>query len=107
MAMTAVRPAAVTATVQVASAPWGSRVSLDCRWVGATTGADAKVKRVYRLVAVPRDGGPSQTLAQWAVLPGQDVKVAGSTNLAASGIASIELRAVADDLLLLRARPLV
>jgi hypothetical protein len=105
VAMTAVKPAAVTATLQVAPAPWGSRVSLDCRWVGATTGADAGVKKVYRLVAVPRDGGAVQTLAQWEVLPGQDAKVVGSTNLAASGIASIELRAVADDSVLLRAQP--
>jgi hypothetical protein len=105
VAMTAVQPAAVTATLQVAPAPWGSRVSLDCRWVGATTGADAGVKKVYRLVAVPRGGGAVQTLAQWEVLPGQDAKVVGSTNLAASRIATIELRSVADDSVLLRAQP--
>lgn len=106
VAMSTVKPgAAVTATLQVTPAAWGTRVSLDCRWVGAATGADAGVKKVYRLVAVPRDGGPTQTLAQWAVLPGQDAKVVGSTNLATSGIATIELRAVADDSVLLRARP--
>jgi Putative zinc-finger len=105
VAMTAVQPAAVTATLQVAPAPWGTRVSLDCRWVGATGGPDAGVKKVYQLVAVPKDGGTPQTLARWAVLPGQDAKVMGSTNLPASGIATIELRAVIDDSVLLRARP--
>ena len=105
VAMTAVRPAAVTATLQVTPAAWGSRVSVDCRWVGATTGPGSDVKKVYRLVALPRGGGAPQTVAQWAVLPGQDVTVDGSTNLAADQIGSIELRAVADDVVLLRAQP--
>jgi hypothetical protein len=105
VAMTAVRPAAVEATLQLAPAPWGTRVSLDCRWVNTPAGTDPNVKKVYRLVAVPRDGGAEQVLAQWAVLPGQDAKVTGSTNLATSRIATIELRAVADDSLLLQASP--
>ena len=107
VAMTAVRPAAVTATLQVTPAAWGSRVSVDCRWVGATTGPGWDVKKVYRLVALPRGGGAPQTLAQWAVLPGQDVTVDGSTNLAADQIGTIELRAVADNEVLLRAQPRV
>jgi hypothetical protein len=105
VAMTAVRPAAVTATLQVTPAAWGSRVSVDCRWVGPTTGPE--VKKVYRLVALPRGGGAEQTVAQWAVLPGQDVVVDGSTNLSADQIGSIELRAVADGAVLLRAQPRV
>jgi hypothetical protein len=97
----------VTATLQVTQVAWGSKVSVDCRWVGTPAGADPTVKKVYRLVAVPVGGGAPQTVAQWAVLPGQDAKVVGSTNLAASGIATIELQAVADDAVLLRARPAV
>lgn len=104
VAMTPVRPAAVTASLQLTSATWGTRVSLDCRWVGATTGP-AGVKKTYRLVAVPRGGGAEQVLAQWAVLPGQDAKVTGSTDLAPGNIASIELRAVADGAVLLRTTP--
>jgi Putative zinc-finger len=106
VAMSTVKPgAAVAATLQVAPTSWGTRVSLDCRWVGAATATDPGVRKVYRLVALPRDGGKPQTLAQWAVLPGQDAKVVGSTDLAAGRIASIELRAVADDSVLLRAQP--
>ena len=33
------------------------------------------------LVALPRGSGAPQTVAQWEVLPGQDVIVDGSTNL--------------------------
>ena len=105
VAMTPVRPAAVTATLNVTPASWGTKVSLDCRWVGPTTGAGSGVKKTYRLVAVPRDGGDPQVLAQWAVVPGEDAKVAGSTDLAASGIAAIELQAVADDAVLLQSKP--
>ena len=46
-------------------------------------------------------------MAQWSVLPGEDAKVVGATDLPASGIATIELQAVADDAVLLRARPAV
>jgi hypothetical protein len=105
VAMTPVRSAAVTATLDVTPAAWGTKVSLDCRWVGATTGAGSGVKKTYRLVAVPRDGGDPQVLAQWAVLPGEDAKVVGSTDLATSGIAAIELQAVADDAVLLQSKP--
>ena len=105
VAMTPVRPAAVTATLDVMPAAWGTKVSLDCRWVGPTTGAGSDVKKTYRLVAVPRDGGDPQVLAQWAVLPGEDAKVVGSTDLVTSGIAAIELQAVADDAVLLQSRP--
>jgi len=105
VAMTPVRPAAVTATLDVMPAAWGTKVSLDCRWVGPTTGAGSDVKKTYRLVAVPRDCGDPQVLAQWAVLPGEDAKVVGSTDLVTSGIAAIELQAVADDAVLLQSRP--
>jgi hypothetical protein len=105
VAMTPVRPAAVTATLDVTPAAWGTKVSLDCRWVGATTGAGSDVKKTYRLVAVPRDGGDPQVLAQWAVLPGEDAKVVGSTDLPTSSIAAIELQAVADDAVLLQSKP--
>ena len=105
VAMSEVRPAAVTGTLRVTPASWGTRVSLVCRWVGATTPADAGVKKTYRLVAVPRDGSDERVLAQWSVLPGDDATVVGSTDLATAGIARIELRAVADDAVLLEATP--
>jgi anti-sigma factor RsiW len=107
VAMTPVRPAAVTATLRVTPVAWGSRVSVTCRWVTTPPGTDPNVRKIYRLVALPRGGGAPQTVAQWSVLPGEDAKVVGATDLPASGIATIELQAVADDSVLLRARPAV
>lgn len=103
VAMSAVRPVAVTGTLQVTPAAWGTRVSLDCRWVGPASGWETGVRKTYRLVAVPRDGRVPQTLAQWSVLPGEDATVVGSTDLSPDAIARIELVAVADDAVLLRA----
>jgi hypothetical protein len=105
VAMTPVRAAAVTGTLQLTPTTWGTRVSLDCRWIGATDGADWNRKKTYRLVAVPTDGTESRVLAQWAVLPGEDATVVGSTDLATELIERIELRAVADDAVLLEADP--
>jgi anti-sigma factor RsiW len=107
VAMTAVRPAAVTATLQVTKVAWGSKVSVDCRWVTTPPGTDPNVRKIYRLVALPRGGGAPQVVAQWSVLPGEDAKVVGATDLPAAGIATIELQAVADNAVLLRARPAV
>jgi hypothetical protein len=104
VAMTPARGAPVTGTLRVSPADWGTRISLDCRWVDGAEVADPDVRKVYRLVAVPRDGGDAQVLAQWAVLPGQDATVAGSTQLAASEIARFELTALSTHEVLLRAR---
>ena len=83
---------------------WGTKVSLVCRWVGSTDGTDPAERKTYRLVAVPRDGSEPQTLAQWSVLPGEDATVVGSTDLTPDQIATIELRA-GNDTVLLRAGP--
>lgn len=103
VAMTAVRPAAVTGTLEVTPADWGTKVSLVCRWVDSATWTDGAERKTYRLVAVPRDGREPQTLARWSVLPGEDATVVGSTDLTPDQIATIELRAVADDAVLLEA----
>jgi hypothetical protein len=104
-AMTPVRPAAVTATLHVTPTDWGTRVALDCRWVGAASGEGWGDKKAYRLVAVPSDGSESRVLAQWAVTPGEDARVVGSTDLPTDRIARIELRSVTDDAVLLEAGP--
>jgi hypothetical protein len=102
--MEAVRPAAVTGTLEVTPVDWGTKVSLVCRWVDSGTWTDRAERKTYRLVAVPRDGGEPQTLARWSVLPGEDATVVGSTDLTPDQIATIELR-TADDAVLLETSP--
>lgn len=102
VAMNPVGSTTVTARLRLTPTDWGTRVALACRW---TPGPEVGAKKVFRLVAVPRDGGRPQVLAQWALDPGEDARVTGSTNLATGEIASVELRAVADGAVLLRAPP--
>ena len=103
VAMTEVQPAAVTGTLEVTPVDWGTKVSLVCRWVGSSTWTEPGERKTYRLVAVPRDGSEPQTLARWAVHPGEDATVVGSTDLRPDQIASIEMRSVPDDAVLLEA----
>jgi anti-sigma factor RsiW len=103
VAMSALRPVAVTGTLQVTPVAWGTKVSLVCQWVAPSDDAAGWSRKAYRLVAVPRDGGEPQTLATWAVHPGEDATVQGSTDLTTDDIARIELRLVDDDSVLLRA----
>jgi Putative zinc-finger len=106
VAMSTVKPgAAVTATLKLTPAAWGTKVSADCQWIGATTWSATDPQKVYRLVVVPRGGGAPQNVAQWAVHPGEEAKVVGSTDLSPDRIKSIELQAVADGSVLLRAQP--
>jgi hypothetical protein len=106
VAMSTVKPgAAVTATLKLTPAAWGTKVSADCHWIGATDWPATGAQKVYRLVVVPRGGGAPQNVAQWGVYPGQDATIVGSTNLAPDRIKSIELQAVADGSVLLRAQP--
>jgi hypothetical protein len=81
VAMTAVRPVPIDASFQLQAVKWGTKVHLTCTYVGAAPGDGPYDKIVYRLVAVPRDGGPAQNVAQWSVVPGEDATVDGATDL--------------------------
>jgi hypothetical protein len=105
VAMQPARSAPVTGKLLVTPVDWGTKITLDCRWVEGSAAAASDDREVYRLVVVPRDGSTPQVLAQWAVWPGEDATVVGSTELAADQIRSFEVTAVsAADEVLLRAK---
>jgi hypothetical protein len=104
VAMSPVRSTAVTGTLHLTEASWGTQVSLDCQWVGSAA-ADWDDKKTYQLVAVPTNGTQPRLLAQWALVPGEDATVVGSTDLATDRIARIELQESADKTVLLEADP--
>jgi hypothetical protein len=103
IAMAPARTTAVAGTLEITPVDWGTRITLNCTWLDHAKPAYPDVKKVYRLVAVPRDGGEPQVLAQWAVVPGQDATVTGSTDLAPKDIAEIEMTAASTQQVLLRA----
>jgi len=97
IAMTAVGAAPVEATFRLEQVAWGTKVHLRCTYVGGTEargryGASDRV--VYRLVAEARNGGREQTVAQWAVLPGREATLEGSTDLTPGQIDRMRLETV-------------
>lgn len=112
IAMTAVRAAPVDATVRLEQVAWGTKVHLRCTYiggvggVGGVDGAPARGpygpldRAVYRLVVVPRGDGREQTVAQWAVLPGQDATLEGSTDLSPEQIDRMRLETLDGSVLL-------
>lgn len=105
MAMTAVRPAPVEATVRLARVAWGTQVRLRCTYVGDVSPGRGPYERlVYRLVVAARAGGPEQTVAQWGVRPGQDAVLVGSTDLTPGQIGRLRLE-TADGTVLLETEP--
>ena len=95
--MTAIREAPVDAKFRLEPVAWGTKVHLRCTYIGGTQarGPYGPLDRViYRLVAVARDGGREQTVAQWAVLPGQDATLEGSTDLAPDQIDRMRLESL-------------
>jgi len=91
VAMTANRPVPVDASFQLQSVKWGTKVHLTCTYTGTSSGNGPYDRVVYRLVAVPTDGGAEQNIAQWSVLPGEDATVDGSTDLQPSQIDHLAL----------------
>lgn len=104
VAMTAVRPAPVEATVRLQQVAWGTKVYLRCTYVGESPSQRPYDRVLYRLVVITRDDGREQTIARWAVRPGEDATVNGSTNLAPSQIGQLRLEA-ADGTVLLEGEP--
>jgi hypothetical protein len=92
LTMTPLASAPVTATVQLDSVDWGTRVNLECTYQDVSSlPPDKWGARTYRLVVVPRDGGEVQQVAQWTALPGKTVTPAGSTSLTTDQIEEIRL----------------
>jgi hypothetical protein len=91
LTMTASKPVPVTATVQLNQVAWGTRVNLTCTYEGATAAEGQRAAKTYRLVVVPRQGGPVQQVAQWTALAGLTETPSGSTDLKPSEISDIRL----------------
>jgi hypothetical protein len=90
LTMTADTTVPVSATVRLRKVAWGTGISLECSYKDDES-LPAGGARTYTLVAVPRDGGPVQQLAQWTALPGKTVTIPGSTNLDTAQIQDIQM----------------
>ncbi len=73
--------------------PWGTQVSLTCLYEGGPHPAAAPdaPRTTYVLVVRSSDGRLEQ-IASWSPPPGQDVRVAASTDLPADRVSGLEVR---------------
>ncbi|MDL5156122.1 anti-sigma factor family protein [Actinomycetospora termitidis] len=81
--------------------PWGTQVALTCVYEGAPRPAPAPdaPRTTYVLVVRGADGRVEQ-IASWSPPPGQDVRVAASTDLPPDRVAGLEVRTASGDVVM-------
>ena len=82
------------ATVALTSVAWGTKLDVVCHWAGGEPedpGYPDGAEPTYALVVRSTDG-ETQQVATWTGLPGQTMKVSGSTSLARDDIAAVEIQ---------------
>jgi anti-sigma factor RsiW len=86
VAMTAVVASPVTASVRLVAHPWGTEVTMDCRYADSS-----EWSLPYSLVAV-NHRGESHEIATWVVGPSHEATVSGSVPWQPDAIDRIEVR---------------
>jgi hypothetical protein len=85
-AMTAVVDSPVTASASLVTHPWGTEITMECRYADAS-----EWSRPYDLVAV-NDQGEELTIATWVVGPSHEATVSGSVPWPRERIDRVEIR---------------
>ncbi|ONI90658.1 hypothetical protein ALI22I_11055 [Saccharothrix sp. ALI-22-I] len=93
-------PSPVTASVQLVTEPWGTRIDVRCSYA---VPADAPPMPVlaYALNVVTADGA-SVRVATWTAGPGSTTRPIATTELQRSDIIGVEIRLLPDELVILR-----
>lgn len=99
IALEQVIDAPLTASVSLTDVAWGTRIDMICDY-GAEGDAPAD-GWAYALVVVGDDGSES-VLSTWRAHPGSTARLSAGTELAASDIAAVEIRAVDSGTVLMR-----
>ena len=85
-AMTAVVDSPVTASAALVERPWGTEITMDCRYDDASAWS-----RPYDLVAVD-DTGKSYDIATWVVGPSKSASITGSVPVQPEHIDRLEIQ---------------
>lgn len=94
VAMQAVVESPVTASAALVDRPWGTEITMRCRYADSSTWS-----RPYALVAVD-DRGTAYQIATWTVGPGKTASVRGSVPVPRDRIDRLEVRTLAGQALL-------
>jgi hypothetical protein len=91
----------LSATVELADAPWGTRIEMTCRYA-EPAGDDAPAEGwPYSLVLTGVDGTTSE-VSTWRALPGSTARLSASTALDVDEIAAVEIRSLRTGKVLMR-----
>ncbi|HEY0259189.1 MAG TPA: zf-HC2 domain-containing protein [Lacisediminihabitans sp.] len=101
LALARVVPSSLSASVRLEPTDWGTRIEMTCRY---RSGGPSYGSGEYAMV-VTDTAGHSSRVATWTAEPGSTVQPTGTTSLAASRIASIDVRRVSDGEVLLSGSP--
>jgi len=89
LALTAVVPSPVTASVRLVDVAWGTRIDLTCAYrAGARFPAGGAA---YALVVIGRDG-PAEQVGTWKSVPHRELTVVGATSQTRADITAVEIR---------------
>jgi len=89
LALTAVVPSPVTASVRLVDVAWGTQIDLTCAYrAGARYPADGAA---YALVVIGRNG-PAEQVGTWRSVPDRELTVVSATSQTRRDIAAIEIR---------------
>ena len=101
VAMTAVVPSPLTASFRLTGQDWGTRIDATCSY--AESGNDFGAQP-YALFVTDRAGKES-LVASWIAGPGTTISAAGTTSVAEDDIASVDIRWMPDERVLLESTP--
>ena len=101
VAMTAVVPSPLTASFRLTGEDWGTRIDASCSY--AQSGNDFG-EQPYALF-VTDTAGDESLVASWIAGPGTTITAAGTTSVAEDDIASVDIRWMPDERVLLESTP--
>ncbi|TFD62733.1 zf-HC2 domain-containing protein [Cryobacterium suzukii] len=101
VAMTAVVPSPLTATFRLTGEDWGTRIDASCSY--ARSGNDFG-PQPYALF-VTDTAGDESLVASWIAGPGTTITAAATTSVAENDIASVDIRWMPDERVLLESKP--
>ncbi|WP_105036539.1 zf-HC2 domain-containing protein [Cryobacterium aureum] len=101
VAMAAVVPSPLTASFRLTGEDWGTRIDASCSYA---RGGDDFGAQPYALFVTDRDG--QETLvASWISGPGDTISAAATTSVSENDIASVDIRWMPDEKVLLESKP--
>ncbi|GEP27326.1 MULTISPECIES: zf-HC2 domain-containing protein [Cryobacterium] len=101
VAMTAVVPSPLTASFRLTGENWGTRIDASCSYAKSGNNFGPQPYALF----VTDTAGDERLVASWIAGPGTTITAAGTTSVAEDDIASVDIRWMPDERVLLESKP--